>query len=286
MYKQATLDLINSVEFLPISKKILEDTMSIIDNHSLTPEQLAEIISKDQAAVAKILALANSPVYGLSKKVSTIEIALILLGIENIKEHLISIAILANKKEESNPYFLWDEFNKHCYLTAHLSQIIAGDFNYRITKEAFVAGLLQDIGIPIIHQYLSDEFRLISELKFYRKFSQTSAEKLVLGKTHEDIGALLLEKWNYPENLIDSIKYHHKPSEAKVNPKLAAIVHLANHIISKNLPSYMLNDENEELDPSIIKILNIPDETYLHDIINNLSSLVHKIENSSNVEGN
>lgn len=66
MYKQATLDLINSVEFLPLSKKILEDTMSIIDNQSLTPEQLAEIISKDQAVVAKILALANSPVYGLS----------------------------------------------------------------------------------------------------------------------------------------------------------------------------------------------------------------------------
>lgn len=76
MYKQATLDLINSVEFLPLSKKILEDTMSIIDNQPLTPEQLAEIISKDQAVVAKTFALANSPVYGLSKKVSTIEIYL------------------------------------------------------------------------------------------------------------------------------------------------------------------------------------------------------------------
>lgn len=266
-----------AVEQLPLTSKRNPEIIKILTDSELNVKSLADIINRDHSLTANILALANSPIYGFSKKISTIEMAISILGLNTIKDLVIGFSIINSTLEDKDRYFIADAFNKHSYLCGYVAQLLANDFEYPVKNEAFVAGLLHDIGIAIIHRYLNNEFSLISELKFYRKLNQTKAEKLILGKTHCEVGAEVASKWYFPQSLIEAIKYHHSPSEENSNKKLVAIVHLADFIASKEAPQYLLSSEDEPLDKSIIDILNIPDESYLYDVINNISDLVRTI---------
>jgi HD-like signal output (HDOD) protein len=269
--------IITSSDYLPIDSRISKEVFNIIHNKKLTARELIEIINKDQSIVSRIIAIANSPGYGFSKKISTLEMAISILGLDAVKDLVIGFSIINSTYNDNDRYFISDAFNKHSYLCGYISMLLANDFNYPVKNECFVAGLVHDIGIPIIHKYLNNEFKLISELKFYRKINQTKAERLILGKTHCDIGATVAEKWNFPEQLIDAIQFHHNPTECKENQKLAAIVHLADFIASKEAPQFLMVSEDEQLDKSIMKILGIPDESFLFDVVNNISDLIRTI---------
>lgn len=265
-------NVLNSIDYLPANQITIP--LNFLENQKLSPFKLADIINRDQSLTARILAIANSPVYGLSKKISTVEMAISILGIKTIRDLVIGFSVFNSTNEKSDRYFLSDEFNQHSYLCGYVSQLLANDFGYPVKSEAFVAGLLHDIGIPVIHRYLNNEFKLISELKFYRRINQTKAEKLIIGKTHCEIGAMVALKWNFPDKLIDVIQNHHSPMESSIDRKLTAIVHIADFIATKEAPQFLLSSEDEQLDSKVIEILNIPDLSYLYDVINNVSELI------------
>ncbi|MCX8056284.1 MAG: HDOD domain-containing protein [Ignavibacteria bacterium] len=267
----------SSFDYLPNTSKLDLEVLKILSTNEVSFQQVVEIINKDHSLAARILALANSPVYGLTKRISTIELAISILGIDTVKDLVIGFSIINSTLKDKDRYFIADAFNQHSYLCGYISQLLANDFDYPVKNEAFVAGLLHDIGIAISHRYLNKEFKLVSELKFYKKINQTKAENLIIGKTHCEIGASIAEKWNLPEPLIDAIRFHHTPSSAEKNQKLVSIVHLADFIASKEAPQYLLSSEDEPLDKSIISILNIPDESYLYDVINNVSNLISTV---------
>lgn len=269
--------VIDSIEYLPVPAFDSMQLLNQFNSEELSPKSLAEIIQKDQSIVSRILALANSPLYGLPKKISTVEVAISILGLQTVKDIVTGLSIINATSKEKDRYFNSDFFNYHSYLTGYISQLLAHDFNYPVKSEAFVAGLLHDIGIPIIHRYLNTEFKLISELKFYRKISQSKAEIMILGRTHSEIGSSVASKWNFPDNLIDAIKNHHTPLQSVVNPKLTAIVHIADYIANRESPQFMLTAEDEKLDKEVIEILNIPDESFLFDMIFNISELVKTV---------
>lgn len=267
-FQRKEIDNIADVNLLPIMPQVAFEVMNLIDKPYISASQLAKIISNDQTMVSKILSLANSPIYGSSQKVSTIEMAIVILGFDLIKEVIISLSLLNATKSTSDRYFNTAQFKKHSSLSAMISRMLSNDFDYQISGEAFIGGLLHDIGIAAINKYFKKEFNLTSELRFYRNISQLDAEKILLGKTHAEIGGEIAERWNFPKQLVDTITYHHSPSKSKVNPILSSIIHLADHIASKISYTYLMMDENTQLDYSIIEILNLPDETYLIDLIN------------------
>ncbi len=276
--KNAVENILTSMDYYPFISKTNVDLIKLLNEREINLKKLKDIINKNHSISARILALANSPVYGFSKKISTIEMAISILGLQTIKDLLIGFTIIDSTLKDKDRYFIAEAFNQHAYMSGYISQLLANDFGYPVKSEAFVAGLLHDIGIAIVHRYMEKEFKLISELKFYRRINQTKAEMMILGKTHCDIGAAVAANWNYPESLIDSIKYHHKPDLSESNKKLVAIVHLADFIASREAPQFLLSSEDEELDLSIVKTLNIPDESYLFDIISNVSELIKATE--------
>lgn len=269
-------DLINKVDFIPPLTKANIELFNLV-NGNLNLKRLASIINQDYSLAARIIALANSPIYGLSNKISTIEMAISVLGVETVKDLVMGFSLINSTSIEEDRYFLSDEFNNHSYICGYISQLLANDFDYPVKSEAFVAGLLHDIGIPIIHKFLIKEFRLVSELKFYRRISQTKAESLILGKTHCEIGAMVASKWYFPDTLVDAILNHHTPEKSELNQKLTAIVHLADFIATKEAPQFLLSSEDEQLDERIIMTLNIPDIAYLYDVVNNVSEIVRSI---------
>ncbi|MBM4176719.1 MAG: HDOD domain-containing protein [Ignavibacteria bacterium] len=266
---------IDEVAELPTLPNVANEIMNMIDKPYVSAAKLAKLISQDQGMVAKILSLANSPVYGLTQKVSTIELAIVVLGFDTIKELIISLSILNSAQSRNERYFNTNYFGKHSILCGTVARMLANDFGYRVSGEAFIAGLLHDIGISTMQKYLTSEFNLISELRFYQKISQLDAEKIIIGKTHPEIGSHLASKWNFPAQLIESIRFHHSPSEAVLNPTLTALIHLADHISSLVSEPYLLVEESEKLDDSIIETLELPDETYLQGLIRSTIELIN-----------
>lgn len=264
-------------DYFPTLSRTDVDLLKVLNQKDISLKEISEVINKNHSLAAKILALANSPVYGFTKKISTIEMAISVLGRETIKDLVIGFSIIQSTLEDKDRFFISEAFNQHSYLCGYISQLLANDFDYPVKNEAFVAGLLHDIGIAISHRTMNNEFKLVSELKFYRKINQTKAETMILGTTHCEIGATIAEKWNLPETLIDAIRFHHTPSSCERNKKLVAIVHLADFIASKEAPQFLLSSEDEPIDKSIISVLDIPDESYLYDVVNNVSDLIKTI---------
>jgi HD-like signal output (HDOD) protein len=266
-------NLLLGIRNLPSIPVVMLELTRLLDNPRTSAGDLGKLISKDQGLVTKILAVANSPLYGLPRRVSTIEFAIVILGFDHIKNIVIALSMMEAFKGSNEKGWNRQSYWNHSLLTAMASKRIADDLGYRKSGEVFTAGLLHDLGISVTQRFFNHDFKKINEMVESQQMSYMSAEKLVLGLTHEEIGQFLIEKWNLPAVLGDAVLFHHQPSLAEVNKPLAAIVHLGDYLTQRFMIGNVDWDENIGLDPRIIEILKLGDETYLDNLINSYEQL-------------
>lgn len=260
--------ILKSIRNLPSIPTVLIEVSRLLDNPMTNASDLAEIISKDQGIVAKILTVANSSLYGLPRRVSTVDFAIVILGFENIKNIVIALTTIETFSGKSDKNWNKNSYWMHSITVAGLAKKIAEDLGFSKSGEAFTSGLLHDLGVSIIQRYMKDEFNQICEFVDINSTSFFKAEQKILESTHQEIGRLLVEKWNLPKTLSDAIYYHHNPGECKENNTLAAIVHLADYMTQHFNKGAFKWDQDYQLDKSVIDILNLGDEEYLGEFIN------------------
>jgi len=256
-------DSLLSIKNLPSVPLIMMEVTKMLSSYKTSANELGRVISRDQALVAKILSVANSPLYGLPRRVSTIEFAIVILGFDHIKNIVIALSMIEAFKNKDDKNWSRKKYWQHSVLTAVAAKRIADDLGIIKSGEAFTAGLLHDLGISVIQRYFNPEFARISKMVREGQMSYLQAEEKVLGITHAEVGKYLLERWNLPQSLGDAVFFHHKPSAATDNNIIAAIVHLADFMTQRYHDSNLLWDLNYELDPGVIQILNLGDEDYL-----------------------
>lgn len=202
---------LESLTDLPVVPAYLGKILRALDNTEIRAKKLAEYIEKDQALTTKILRAANSPWYGQKGKIATVDLAIIIMGLNTIKE--IVIGMLVDKFFSRTPKYLFnvESFWNYSLFCGSTSRLLARKTNYKKAGEAFVAGLMHDIGILVIIQYFTQEFKEIKTLVESGKFDMVKAEELVIGSNHSEIGAWIAKKWNLPEQLISCIELHHIP---------------------------------------------------------------------------
>jgi putative nucleotidyltransferase with HDIG domain len=266
-------DFLFNIRNLPSIPMVIFEVSKLLDDPFTSASELAELINKDQGMVAKILTVANSPLYGLPRKVSTIEFAIVILGFENIKNIITALSMIETLKGKADKYWNRKRYWSHSLATASIAKKIADDVGYAKSGEAFTAGLLHDLGISIIQRFLNKEFVLISKQVTDNNISYLDAEQEVLEATHQEVGYFLAEKWNLPQPLADTILHHHYPSKCAEHKTLASIVHLGDYMTQKLHTGYFNWDDTIELDPSIIDILNLGDENYLDEFINSYKEI-------------
>ncbi len=259
--------ILSNVYNVPTVPQIILEVSNLIDDPKTSASILGRMISNDQGLVTKILTIANSPLHGIPRRVATIDFAIVVLGFNQVKNIVLALSMMDTLKVVGNRKFDQKKYWLHSILTAAAAKRIADDLGYQTSGEVFTAGLLHDLGIPIIYKFFNDEYKQILEATSNQEMTYLEAEEKFLGITHQELGRYLADKWNLPESIADVISFHHKPSLAENNKELTALVHLADNMTRQLLIGDFNWDDTATLDLEIIDILRLGDEEYLENFI-------------------
>ncbi len=214
---------------LPSPPAIAMRILELVRSDSASFEEFSKIISADPALTAKILKLANSPLFALPRKVESVDRALSVLGLQTLKNLTLSYVFSADFRGKSE-HFDFDLYWKRAIVravSAELLNVLLG----RRGQDLFVTALLQEIGIMVIHLLRPEEFRRIMNEKMASGAPINIIEQRVFGFDHQELGADLLQHWELPGQIIGPIRHHHEPQEAPEEFRLAAnILFLADKV--------------------------------------------------------
>ena len=215
---------------LPALSGVIANVLNAVMDET-SARDLAAIIEKDSSVTARILKVINSAYYGLSGHVSTVSHAVPLLGVQVVKNIVLTFSVLDVFEETAAGGAEFRKLWEHSFATAVASRLIAGKLEYPDVEEALVAGLLHDIGTLVLAKHEPEDWRAIVREAEEKNECVADVEQRTLGVTHAELGALLAEKWQLPEILVIPVRYHHHdapPDEVKGQARLLAeIVHVA-----------------------------------------------------------
>ena len=218
---------------LPAMPQILLKLIELCQTEEVGMSALAELVSKDPGMAGKILSIANSSAYHRNSRKFGLEHSLMTLGVEMIKTLVISESVFQvfNNFTHSNSTDL-RAFWKHSLSSAVLAREIAELIRYPHVEEAYLAGLMHDVGRLALLATAPKEYGA----NFLAKDDETlcEIEERTLRITHQEAGAWLIERWNLDSFLSDSVLYHHEsPTRLGSTHPLIRIVLLA-HLLSDN----------------------------------------------------
>ena len=221
-------DIILKVEELPALPHITYRVLKLTSDPKTSIAELANTIVKDQVLTAKVLRMANSVYYGYARRIYSISEALIILGFSTVRNLVLAASVYTVMDKELQGYFLpKGDLWKHCMSTALIARSLAKKVNYELPDQAFIAGLLHDIGKIVLNTYMKESFHSVIEKVNKENIPFMDAEQQILGFDHAIVGSRVAEKWNLPQELVEAIASHHSPSRAEINPKLTSLTHIA-----------------------------------------------------------
>jgi putative nucleotidyltransferase with HDIG domain len=242
---QQIVDSVGKLRPMPTSvTRILKE----IDSPYTTITTISEYIGLDQALAALVLQLANSVSMGYTRTCSSLREAVVRIGLKRLKSILLAAGASASMQQNLYGYrlgsgVLWN----HSLATALACEKIAKEINYRDPEEAYVSGLLHDIGKLLLDQYvLNDYTQFIIYIRHYQ-LPLWKVEEKMIGINHATVGGLMGIRWSFPQSLVDAIRFHHSPSFSGTNPTLPAIVNLGNSIAGKRFQK-----ESELFDTQVV----------------------------------
>lgn len=242
--------ILRKVTQLPAMPQTVMKARKIMASDNSSFNELAEVLKTDQAIASKILKLSNSAYYGMRGKISSLQHASVVLGLNTLKEIIVlagSSSMLAATLEGYglDAGDLW----QHSLGTAFGAKFIAERKVPELKEDAFVAGLIHDCGKLVLDEPILE--RRAKFMNFMEAGDQSflKAEKSILGFDHSEIAYALCKNWNVPESLNTAIRYHHTPALSR-GDKMTCIVHVADALAMMSGMgagidgmAYELNDE-------------------------------------------
>ena len=210
---ETLIRVVSQIEGLPSAPSIYQEITQELNSPNASLQKVTKIISKDVSMTAKILQLANSAFFGLSQHVSSMDRALAVLGFDTVVALVLTVQIFS-AHNPSLPGFsiaaLWD----HSMTAASFAKAIAkAEKQDRVgVEDAFMGGLLHDIGKLVLATNLSENYRQVMLLVSETKGPLWKVEQEVLGTTHAEVGAYLMGLWGIPDGIVEAIAFHHLPS--------------------------------------------------------------------------
>jgi putative nucleotidyltransferase with HDIG domain len=265
-----------SIDKMPPLSPVVNKIIQVANNVSSTAQELTEVIQMDPVLMAKMLKMVNSAYFGLSNDIKSLKQAVVMLGINTIKNAALSSIVLGNISINKNSSFDGESFWIHSFGVGIASKLIAKKIGVdeKLLEEYFAAGLMHDIGRIIINNFFPEETKKIAEVNADKKHSILDIEKNILGLTHEEIGIAIGKKWQFENNFLYSVGRHHHPVTKGSSSIYSMIVSVADSSV-RTLDLGNFNEGRVEPVPDEVwRILGIDQET----VFSEISSLETEIQ--------
>ncbi len=216
---------IEKIDTLPTIPSVLKKLLSVMENPKVSLNEIGAFISNDPVLTSRVIKVVNSPVYGFPGRISSVNQALILLGLNVVKGMLLGVSVFEAMKKAMEG--LWE----HSIGCAVTSKIIAIKKGIGDIEEISVAGILHDIGKVALGLKFPDEYKGVIKTAVDKGLWIVDAEKELFFVTHADTGSWIGKRWNFPKSLLEIIEYHHKPHLSKGFAVQTAVIHLADILV-------------------------------------------------------
>lgn len=260
MNSSANLEqIIEHVGDLPAVPEVVSEVLALTENPDVDLPVLAEVIQKDPGLSAKVLRISNSPYYGMRQYVGTLKLALVILGVREVRNIVLGISIFDTLRSKETESLFAGGFWKHSFLVAALSKKLGEYLRLALHGEDFITGLLHDIGKLVLMRQFPGAYAKMHTEAGGGGETLCDAEKKNFGFTHADAAAVLATQWNFPKTLIDGLLLHHPKDtialrEAK-DPRLAAVVRIANLAAHEDIKYLEDSSRKPANDPEAWKII-------------------------------
>ena len=272
MSPELSQKLSTAVDGMPAFPKSVQRILELTRDVNCTAKDLVQVVDKDPVVTVKILRVVNSAYYSLPKQITSINHALVYLGFNTIKNLALSIAAIGMLPKDNAAGFDGQQYLLHSLATATIAKHLAARVDDADPMDCFIAGLLHDFGKVVFAQFMPTDFRLALDMSKETQTSLAMALRRVIGADHAVVGAMLVEKWRFAPNLIETIRHQH-PEDLK-DTGMIACVFAANQISKKLKFGFGGNPWVDELPKSIQNRLG----GNLDDVISSLGDLTAMIE--------
>ena len=265
--EQAVANAIREISHIATLPEITLRIIELVESPTSTAQDLNKVISNDPALCSRILKVVNSAFYGLPGQIGSINRAIVLLGLNAVKNIAIAASLAKLFRGGSlTPEFSAKDLWAHSIATATASKMIADYLKLGFADEAFLAGLIHDIGVIVEIQY--DRHRFIDVIGRVKpddngvpSGDMLEVETEIFGANHQDFGQGLCEKWKFPKSFAMVTGYHHRPMElAKELRTLTSVVSIADKLAGGTPGGFRLDHVSLEVPAEILEDLNLSKE--------------------------
>ena len=266
----ASREFIKLIDEIPQFPESIMKINRLINDSSSKMSEIARAISSDVSLTTDLLRLVNSVTFALASPCRSIADAVKLVGIRGIKNMLLSVGSVKQLENlgGKSKKLLWTHANRVAFYSYNLARNFCAS-DKEIIDDSYVCGLLHDMGKLVFATAHQDFVSTATEICRQRNISYDIFEKLLAGVNHSEVGALVAEKWNFPDVIISVIRHHHEPDMASpATKRLTAIVYLADmltHYETQEVDYY-------QFDLDVLKMFGIGSEDQLRKISNKLST--------------
>jgi putative nucleotidyltransferase with HDIG domain len=219
------------VKDLPTLPVVFQELFSRMQDPDTQVSELAEVITRDPALTAKILKLVNSAFYGRPSQITTISRAVIIMGFQAVRSAALAVSVFERFKDltSSAALFSMEGFWRHAVGVSCLAKQLSMVLHVGEPEDAFVAGLLHDVGKLVMLQHFPEDVEDLTRAAAEQQLTWRACEEVLFPIHHAAIGRALFRAWDFPTPVIEAVACHHAPETASRHAELACLVHLADY---------------------------------------------------------
>jgi len=251
--------VIRRIEEIPTLPAIITRILEVLEDESSSARDLERIVSCDQSIAAKVLKIANSAYYGFPREITTIHRAIVMLGFHTVKGLALGSSIFETLFHPGGTsHFDRTAYWLHSIACSRCAMALGRELGEPDPEEAFLGGLLHDIGMVVMDHVMHEEYSLVLERAIREGGSLDQLEREACGFDHGEVGAWLGERWKFPPSLLDVICFHHRISESKKPlTMLVAAIHLADFCSNEAGLSVTGRHDCSDLQQEALKLTSI-----------------------------